>query len=172
MNTRAKRLVSASALVAALAVLSLFTSAAAQGRRNVRVDFKQTTLKNGLRVITVEDASAPGVALAIAYDVGSRNERKGRTGFAHLFEHMMFKGSENDGAREHNFLIANNGGTMNGTTNEERTLYFEAVPANQLELILFLEADRMRSLDVNQANFDNQREVVKEERRLRLDNEP
>jgi predicted Zn-dependent peptidase len=161
----------ASAL-AALAVLSLSGPAAAQTRRNIRVDFKQTTLKNGLRVITVEDASAPVVALAIAYDVGSRNERKGRTGFAHLFEHMMFKGSENVGAREHNFLIANNGGTMNGTTNEERTLYFEAVPANQLELILFLEADRMRSLDVNQANFDNQREVVKEERRLRLDNEP
>jgi predicted Zn-dependent peptidase len=158
--------------LAALAVLSLFIPAAAQVRRGVRVDFKQTTLKNGLRVITVEDASAPVVALAIAYDVGSRNERAGRTGFAHLFEHMMFKGSENVGAREHNFLIANNGGTMNGTTNEERTLYFEAVPSNQLELILFLEADRMRSLDVSQANLDNQREVVKEERRLRLDNEP
>src|SRR5687768_6168920 len=171
MITRAKRLVWASAL-AALAVLSLSGPAAAQTRRNVRVDFKQTTLKNGLRVITVEDPSAPVVALAVAYDVGSRNERAGRTGFAHLFEHMMFKGSENVGSREHNFLIANNGGTMNGTTNEERTLYFEAVPANQLELVLFLEADRMRSLDVSQANLDNQREVVKEERRLRLDNEP
>jgi predicted Zn-dependent peptidase len=146
-------------------------AAQAQVRRNVRVDFKQTVLKNGLRVITVEDRSAPVVALALAYDVGSRNEREGRTGFAHLFEHMMFKGSENVGSREHNFLIANNGGTMNGTTNIERTLYFEAVPSNQLELILFLEADRMRSLEVNQANFDNQREVVKEERRLRLDNE-
>ena len=159
---------------AALAVLALFVHAAATAQvpRNVRVDFKQTTLKNGLRVITVEDRSAPVVALAIAYDVGSRNERKGRTGFAHLSEHMMFKGSENVGAREHNFLIANNGGTMNGTTNEERTLYFEAVPSNQLELVLFLEADRMRSLDVSQANLDNQREVVKEERRLRLDNEP
>jgi zinc protease len=168
------RLKAAARFSAALLLAALLAPAAvAQGqtRRNVRVDFKQTVLKNGLRVITVEDRSAPVVALAIAYDVGSRNEREGRTGFAHLFEHMMFKGSENVGSREHNFLIANNGGTMNGTTNEERTLYFEAVPSNQLELILFLEADRMRSLEINQANFDNQREVVKEERRLRLDNE-
>ena len=136
------------------------------------VKFSDTKLKNGLRVIISEDHTAPVFSIVITYNVGSRNERKGRTGFAHLFEHMMFKGSENVGAREHNFLIANNGGTMNGTTNEERTLYFEAVPSNQLELILFLEADRMRSLDVSQANLDNQREVVKEERRLRLDNEP
>jgi predicted Zn-dependent peptidase len=160
------------AAAALLLASALPIAAPAQVRRNVRVDFKQTTLKNGLRVITVEDRSAPVVALALAYDVGSRNEREGRTGFAHLFEHMMFKGSANVGSREHNFLIANSGGTMNGTTNVERTLYFEAVPSNQLELILFLEADRMRSLEVNQANFDNQREVVKEERRLRLDNEP
>jgi zinc protease len=164
-------LAAALALSAALAPWA-GAAASAQTRRNVRVDFKQTTLKNGLRVITVEDRSAPVVALAVAYDVGSRDECEGRTGFAHLFEHMMFKGSENVGSREHNFLIANNGGTMNGTTNVERTLYFEAVPSNQLELVLFLEADRMRSLEVNQANFDNQREVVKEERRLRLDNEP
>jgi len=170
-----RKRVRAAARAAAAALLlaaALAPSAGAQTRRNVRVDFKQTVLKNGLRVVTVEDRSAPVVALALAYDVGSRNEREGRTGFAHLFEHMMFKGSENVGSREHNFLIANNGGTMNGTTNEERTLYFEAVPSNQLELILFLEADRMRSLEINQANFDNQREVVKEERRLRLDNEP
>src|ERR671912_1002950 len=136
------------AACAALALVACAAAAFAQAPRNVRVDFKQTTLKNGLRVITVEDRSAPVVALAVAYDVGSRNERKGRTGFAHLFEHMMFKGSENVGAREHNFLIANNGGTMNGTTNEERTLYFEAVPANQLQLVLFLQAHRIRSLHV------------------------
>src|SRR5919205_873132 len=135
--------------VCALAVLS----AQAQGPRNVRVDFKETTLKNGLRVITVEDHSAPVVALSITYNVGSRNEREGRTGFAHLFEHMMFKGSENVGSGEHFLLVFNNGGTMNGTTNEDRTTYFEALPANQLDLALFLEADRMRSLVINKANL-------------------
>lgn len=144
----------------------------AQGPRNVRVDFKETTLKNGLRVITVEDHSAPVVAVSITYDVGSRNERKGRTGFAHLFEHMMFKGSENVGTGEHFMLVFNNGGNMNGTTNEERTLYFEILPANQLDLGLFLEADRMKSLAITKENLDNQRNAVQEERRLGLDNQP
>ncbi|HUE81278.1 MAG TPA: insulinase family protein, partial [Pyrinomonadaceae bacterium] len=84
----------------------------AQTPRNVRVDYKETTLKNGLRVITVEDHSAPVIAISVTYNVGSRDERKGRTGFAHLFEHMMFKGSENVGSGEHFVLIFNNGGTM------------------------------------------------------------
>src|SRR5919199_2724000 len=154
--------------VCALAVLS----AQAQGPRNVRVDFKETTLKNGLRVITVEDHSAPVIAVSVTYNVGSRDERQGRTGFAHLFEHMMFKGSENVGSGEHFYLIFNNGGTMNGTTNEDRTNYFEALPANQLDLALFLEADRMRSLAITKANLDNQRNAVQEERRLGIDNQP
>jgi predicted Zn-dependent peptidase len=144
----------------------------AQAARNVRVDFKETTLKNGLRVITVEDHTAPVIALSITYNVGSRNERQGRTGFAHLFEHMMFKGSENVGSGEHFLLVFNNGGTMNGTTNEDRTNYFEALPANQLDLALFLEADRMRSLAITKDNLDNQRNAVQEERRLGLDNQP
>jgi predicted Zn-dependent peptidase len=144
----------------------------AQTARNVRVDFKETTLKNGLRVITVEDHSAPVIAISVTYNVGSRNERKGRTGFAHLFEHMMFKGSENVGSGEHFLLVFNNGGTMNGTTNEDRTNYFEALPANQLDLALFLEADRMRSLAITKENLDNQRNAVQEERRLGLDNQP
>src|SRR6476659_6780754 len=152
--------------VCALAVLP----AQAQGPRNVRVDFKETTLKNGLHVITVEDHSAPVIAVSITYNVGSRNERQGRTGFAHLFEHMMFKGSENVGSGEHFMLVYNNGGTMNGTTNEDRTNYFEALPSNQLELALYLEADRMRSLAVTQENLDNQRNAVQEERRIGLDN--
>ncbi len=154
-------------IVCALAVVS----AQAQGARNVRVDFKETTLKNGLRVITVEDHSAPVVAISITYNVGSRNERKGRTGFAHLFEHMMFKGSENIGSGEHFLLVFNNGGTMNGTTNEDRTNYFEALPANQLDLALFLEADRMKSLAITKENLDNQRNAVQEERRLGVDNQ-
>jgi zinc protease len=140
--------------------------------KNVRVDFKDTTLKNGLRVITIEDHSAPVIAISISYHVGSRDERKGRTGFAHLFEHMMFKGSENIGTGEHFLLVFNNGGTMNGTTNPDRTIYFEALPANQLDLALFLEADRMRSLAITKENLDNQRNAVQEERRLGVDNQP
>src|SRR4051812_12330910 len=136
------------------------------------VSFTDTRLKNGLRVIVSEDHTAPTVSVAVTYNVGSADERTGRTGFAHLFEHMMFKGSENVGPGEHPALVFNNGGTMNGTADPGRTLYFETMPANQLELALFLEGDRMRSLDINKANLDNQRGAVKEERRLRVDNQP
>jgi predicted Zn-dependent peptidase len=136
----------------------------------VHVNLKDTRLANGLRVITVEDHNAPVIAVNVTYNVGSRNERAGRTGFAHLFEHMMFQGSENVGKSEHFMLVYNNGGTMNGTTNEDRTNYFEALPANQIELALYLEADRMRSLAVTQENLDNQRNAVQEERRIGLDN--
>ena len=158
----------ASLLVALLAVIAV----QAQAPRKLKVDFKETTLKNGLRVITVEDHSAPVISISVNYNVGSRDERKGRTGFAHLFEHMMFQGSENIGKSEQMILVLNNGGTMNGTTNEDRTLYFEALPANQLELALFLEADRMRSLAITKENLDNQRNAVQEERRRGLDNQP
>ena len=154
------------------ALVSAGSIFAVQKERKVGVQYKETTLKNGLRVITVEDHTAPVVALAITYNVGSRNERKGRTGFAHLFEHMMFKGSQNVGTGEHFYLIFNNGGNMNGTTNEDRTNYFEALPANQLDLALFLEADRMRSLVISKENLDNQRNAVQEERRLGVDNQP
>src|ERR1700674_4551263 len=126
------------------------------------VKFSDTRLNNGLRVIIAEDHYAPVFAIAVSYGVGSKDERAGRTGFAHLFEHMMFKGSENVGAGEHFFLIFNYGGNMNGTTNEDRTVYFESLPANQLDLGLFLEADRMRSLATNitKENLDNQRNAV------------
>jgi len=154
-------------LICALVVLP----GLAQTARNVRVNFKETTLKNGLRVITVEDPAAPVIAISVTYNVGSRDERQGRTGFAHLFEHMMFKGSENVGSGEHFMLVFNNGGTMNGTTNEDRTNYFEALPANQLDLALFLEADRMKSLAITKDNLDNQRNAVQEERRLGVDNQ-
>jgi zinc protease len=137
-----------------------------------KIQFTDTKLKNGLRVIVSEDRSAPVVAVAVSYNVGSRDERKGRTGFAHLFEHMMFKGSENVGALEHPYLIFSNGGSMNGTTNKDRTLYYEILPANQVDLALFLEADRMRSLEITAANLDNQRNAVQEERRLGVDNQP
>jgi predicted Zn-dependent peptidase len=153
-------------------VYLLASTAPAQQTRRVKVDFKDLKLKNGLRVLLVEDHNAPVVTVAITYDVGSRNEHKGRTGFAHLFEHMMFTGSENVGKNEYSLWIDTNGGGNNATTSEDRTLYFAEVPANQLDLILFLEADRMRALDVTQDNLDTQRNAVQEERRLHVDNQP
>jgi len=137
-----------------------------------KIQFTDTKLKNGLRVIISEDHSAPVFSIVVNYNVGSRDERKGRTGFAHLFEHMMFKGSENVGQNEHPYLMFMNGGTMNGTTNKDRTMYYETLPANQLDLALFLEADRMRSLTITKDNLDNQRNAVQEERRLGVDNQP
>ncbi len=136
------------------------------------IKFTDTTLDNGLRVIISEDHYAPVYAIAVSYKVGSRDERKGRTGFAHLFEHMMYKGSENVGPGEHFYAVFTKGGSMNGTTNTDRTVYYEVLPKNQLDLGLFLEADRMRSLKVTKENLENQRQAVKEERRLGLDNQP
>jgi zinc protease len=156
--------------LSATVLFALAGTVMAQTARSPRVDLKETRLANGLRVITVEDHNAPVVAVSVTYNVGSRNEKPGRTGFAHLFEHMMFQGSENVGKSEHFILVYNNGGTMNGTTNEDRTNYFEALPSNQIDLALFLEADRMRSLAVTQDNLDNQRNAVQEERRIGLDN--
>ena len=137
-----------------------------------KIQFTDTKLKNGLRVIISEDHAAPVFSIVVNYNVGSRDERKGRTGFAHLFEHMMFKGSENVGQNEHPYLMFMNGGTMNGTTSKDRTMYYETLPANQLDLALFLEADRMRSLTITKDNLDNQRNAVQEERRLGVDNQP
>ena len=154
---------------------AVITASAAEPKSQsptARVAFTEVTLANGLRVQLAEDHGAPVIALNIAYDVGSRNERPGRTGFAHLFEHMMFKGSSNVGDGEHFYQVFSNGGSMNGTTSNDLTLYFETLPANQLELALFLEADRMRSLEITQAKLDNQRQAVQEERRLRVDNQP
>ncbi|HUL04473.1 MAG TPA: pitrilysin family protein [Gemmatimonadales bacterium] len=130
------------------------------------------TLPNGLRVIAAEDHSAPIVAVDIRYDVGSRNERPGRTGFAHLFEHMMFEGSAHAPKGLHSHLIEAAGGQDNASTAEDRTNYFATVPSNYLNVVLWLEADRMRALAITDETFHNQRETVKEERRLRVDNEP
>lgn len=136
------------------------------------VPIEQYTLSNGLRVVLSPDEAIPVVSVAVYYNVGSRNEPEGRTGFAHLFEHMMFQGSENIPKAGHFQFISKAGGTMNGTTSSERTNYYETLPANQLPLALWLESDRMRSLAVTQENLDNQREAVKEEKRLRYDNQP
>ena len=166
-----------------LVAVSLVTGAYAQTTntkkdKKMSTNFKlkslkleQYTLGNGLRVVLNQDNAAPVVTVAVYYDVGSRNERQGRTGFAHLFEHMMFQGSENVKKAEHFQFVSNAGGTMNGTTSTERTNYFEALPANQLPLGLWLESDRMRSLAVTKENLDNQRSAVQEEKRLN-ENQP
>src|SRR5215510_7356577 len=145
---------------------------AAKSAMSFDVAFKEFKLNNGLRVILAEDHSAPTYSINVTYNVGSRDERPGRTGFAHLFEHMLFQGSENVGKGEHFILIQNNGGNANGTTNAERTNYFETLPANQLELGIFLEADRMRALNITQANLDTQLQTVQEERRQSFHNRP
>jgi zinc protease len=131
-------------------------------------------LDNGLRVVVSEDRTAPVVAVNLWYDVGSRHEPAGQTGFAHLFEHLMFEGSVNVAKTEHMKLVQGNGGTLNATTNPDRTNYFETIPAEHLELALWLEADRMGGLvpALTQETLDNQREVVKNERRQRYDNVP
>jgi len=136
------------------------------------LEIEQYELANGLRVVLNKDDAVPVVSIAVYYNVGSRNEREDRTGFAHLFEHMMFQGSENVPKAGHFQHIMKAGGTMNGTTSSERTNYYETLPADQLPLALWLESDRMRSLAVTQENLDNQREAVKEEKRLRYDNQP
>ena len=152
-----------------ISLIATLTLSAAPIRK---IEYTDTKLKNGLRVIVSEDHSAPVFSIVVNYNVGSRDERKGRTGFAHLFEHMMFKGSENVGPGEHPYLMFMYGGSMNGTTNKDRTMYFEILPANQLDLALFLEADRMRSLAITRENLENQRNAVQEERRLGVDNQP
>ena len=151
---------------------SVAIQAAKQLKKGYTVDFKEFRLQNGLRLLLAEDHSAPTYSICVTYNVGSRDERPGRTGFAHLFEHMLFQGSENVGKGEHFILVQNNGGSANGTTNIDRTNYFETLPANQLELGIFLEADRMRAPAITQANFDNQRLTVQEERRQSYDNRP
>jgi predicted Zn-dependent peptidase len=137
-----------------------------------RIELETYVLPNGLKVILAPDHSAQVVTVNVWYDVGSRNEVKGRTGFAHLFEHMMFQGSENVKKAEHFTLVERAGGTLNGSTAEDRTNYWQVLPSNRLNLGLWLESDRMRSLAVTDSNFRNQREAVKEERRLRVDNQP
>ena len=136
------------------------------------LEIEEYALANGLHVVLNHDAAIPVVSVAVYYNVGSRNEREGRTGFAHLFELMMFQGSANVPKAGHFQYVMKAGGTMNGTTSSERTNYYETLPANQLPLALWLESDRMRSLAVTQENLDNQREAVKEEKRLRYDNQP
>ncbi|MGE5646178.1 MAG: M16 family metallopeptidase [Acidobacteriota bacterium] len=138
----------------------------------MRIPIEKYTLGNGMRVILSPDNAVPVVTVYLIYGVGARAEQRGRTGFAHLFEHMMFQGSENAPKGTHFQLVESNGGSLNGSTHPDYTDYFEVLPANKLEVGLWLEADRMRALAINQASLDNQKEAVKQERRLSFDNQP
>ena len=137
-----------------------------------KLDYQITTLSNGLRVILSEDHSTPVVHISVWYHVGSRDEKPGRTGFAHLFEHMMFKGSKNVQPESHTSIIASYGGRSNAYTQEDATVFWETLPSQYLPLALWMEADRMATLRVDRDAFEKEREVVKEERRLRVDNQP
>ncbi len=160
------------ALVAGLACVLGVAAAAPAATRPPKFDYKLVTLDNGLNVILLEDHSTPIVHLQLWYHVGSRDERKGRTGFAHLFEHMMFKGSKNVESEAHPSMISSVGGQSNAYTTEDTTVYWETVPAQYFPLILWLEADRMASLRIDENTFRTEREVVKEERRMRVENQP
>jgi zinc protease len=140
--------------------------------RPPKLQYQITTLSNGLRVIFSEDHSTPIVHVSVWYHVGSKNEKPGRTGFAHLFEHMMFKGSKNVDPEAHTSIIASVGGQSNAYTTEDTTVFWQTVPAHYLPLVLWLEADRMATLRIDDAVFRREREVVKEERRMRVENQP
>ncbi len=146
----------------------------AEERPLPHIPIERHTLPNGLRVVLSRDDRAPIVAVNLWYDVGSKHEKAGKTGFAHLFEHMMFQGSAGVAKGEHFTLVQAAGGTLNATTWLDRTNYFETLPSHELELALWLEADRLAGLlpAMTQEKLDNQREVVKNERRWSVDNQP
>src|SRR5438874_1062068 len=140
--------------------------------RPPKLQYDITTLPNGLTLVLSEDHSTPIVHLNLTYHVGSKNDKPGRTGFAHLFQHLMFKGSKNVQPEAHTSMISSIGGQSNAYTTDDETVFWETVPAQYLPLILWLEADRMASLRIDKDTFTNERDVVKEERRMRVDNQP
>jgi zinc protease len=145
---------------------------AATETRPTKLNYTKHTLSNGLEVILLENRDVPVINLQVWYHAGSKDEKPGRTGFAHLFEHLMFKGSAHVPAEEHSRIIEAVGGFDNAETSDDTTNFYETFPSNYLERVIWLEADRMGSLNVSEANFLSEREVVKEERRLRIENQP
>ncbi len=140
--------------------------------QNSKIDFTEYTLDNGLHVILQPDKTTPIVAVSVMYHVGSKNEQSTRTGFAHFFEHLMFEGSDNIKRGEYTNLVQTAGGTLNANTSQDRTYYYEVLPSNQLALGLWLESERMRSAKIDQAGVETQRNVIKEEKKERIDNQP
>jgi len=159
-------------VAAALLIAAAMGALPAAAVRPPKLEYRLAALPNGLTVVMEEDHSTPIVHAQLWYHVGSRNERPGRTGFAHLFEHLMFKGSKNVEPEGHTSMIASVGGQSNAYTTDDVTVFWETVPAQYLPLVLWLEADRMASLRIDEETFQREREVVKEERRLRVDNQP
>ncbi len=153
-------------LVISYLLIYMHTSTAEQ----VKLDIKEHRLENGLRLLMHQDHSSPIISFQVWYNVGSINERPGITGISHLFEHMMFKGSKNVDPEEHSRIIQRNGGTDNAFTTEDMTAYFENLPSSQIELAVKLEADRMAHLRLTAETLASERQVVKEERRMRVDN--
>jgi zinc protease len=153
-------------------VIAASTQSSSAASRPPKLQYQISTLPNGLTVVLSEDHSTPIVHLQLVYHVGSKNEKAGRTGFAHLFEHLMFKGSKNVQPEAHTSMLASVGGQSNAYTTDDETVFWETVPSQYLPLILWLEADRMASLRIDKDTFTNERDVVKEERRMRVDNQP
>src|SRR5258707_8733269 len=153
-------------------LLSAATQPALAASRPPKLQYEITTLPNGLTVVLSEDHSTPIVHVQLVYHVGSKNQRPGRPGFPHLFEHLMFKGSKNVQPEAHTSMLASVGGQSNAYTTDDETVFWETVPAQYLPLSLWLEADRMATLRIDKDTFANERDVVKEERRMRVDNQP
>jgi zinc protease len=168
--TRLSRLLAAVLMAGGVLTVSTLPTAAAS--RPPKLQYQISTLPNGLTVVLSEDHSTPIIHLQLVYHVGSKNEKPGRTGFAHLFEHLMFKGSKNVQPEAHTSMLASVGGQSNAYTTDDETVFWETVPSQYLPLILWLEADRMASLRIDKDTFTNERDVVKEERRMRVDNQP
>ena len=163
---------SRAAVFSAVLLFLLAAGSWAEGATLPQTVVRTLTLPNGLEACLVEDHKSPVVNVQVWYHVGSKNEAPGRTGFAHLFEHLMFQGTENIGPEQFSDYIIRSGGIDNAFTTEDSTVFWETTPSSQLPIVLWLEADRMRNLTITQAIFDNEREVVQEERRLRFDNPP
>ncbi len=155
-----------------LSLLTLCFLSIASMAQAPKIKFERYTLPNGLKVILHQDKTAPLVAVTVLYHVGSKNEDTGRTGFAHFFEHLLFEGSENIKRGEIDQYVKNAGGTLNANTTQDRTFYYELLPSNQLNLGLWLESERMMHAKIEQIGVNTQREVVKEEKRQRNDNQP
>jgi len=170
MKAPGRRSLTVASLLAVLVAAATQPSSAAV--RPPKLQYEITTLPNGLTVVLSEDHSTPIVHVQLVYHVGSKNEKPGRTGFAHLFEHLMFKGSANVMPEAHTSMIASIGGQSNAYTTEDETVFWETLPAQYLPLSLWLEADRMATLRIDKDTFINERSVVKEERRMRVDNQP
>src|SRR5277367_5144450 len=172
MELRARRLIRSAVVAAMVLGLSWQVAVAAPPATSLKVPVMYYKLPNGLRVVLSQDHTAPTVCVGVYYRIGFRIEPRDRTGFAHLFEHMMFQGSQNLGKMEFIKLVQQNGGVLNGSTRFDFTNYFETMPAHKLETALWAESDRMKGLAITQANLTNQQGVVKNEVKVNVLNQP